>query len=116
MDEHGLERTVNEWVRQGWTLDGVQFAMRESSKRPSMAFVFFTREATAEELVEPLPEPPTPAPEEHLARLSLAGPTHLVATTPRPDDEDAEQGELNSYREFDPAELDQDVGGEDSEQ
>ena len=50
------------------------------------------------------------------ARLSLAGPTHLVATTPRPDDEDAEQGELNSYREFDPAELDQDVGGEDSEQ
>ena len=28
----------------GWKLDGVQFAMRESSKRPSMAFVFFTRE------------------------------------------------------------------------
>jgi hypothetical protein len=25
-------------------LDGVQFAMRESSKRPAMAFVFFTRE------------------------------------------------------------------------
>ena len=27
----------------GWTLDTVQFAMRESSRRPSMAFVMFTR-------------------------------------------------------------------------
>ena len=27
----------------GWKFDGLQFAMRESSKRPSMAFVFFTR-------------------------------------------------------------------------
>ena len=43
VDEASLERTVNEWVPFGWTLDGVQFAMRESSKRPSMAFVFFTR-------------------------------------------------------------------------
>lgn len=44
VDEHSLEQTVNRWVRQGWNLDGVQFAMRESSKRPSMAFVFFTRD------------------------------------------------------------------------
>lgn len=44
VDESALERTVNEWSSQGWKLDGVQFAMRESSKRPSMAFVFFTRE------------------------------------------------------------------------
>jgi hypothetical protein len=43
VDEGTLESTVNHWVRQGWNLDGVQFAMRESSKRPSMAFVFFTR-------------------------------------------------------------------------
>jgi hypothetical protein len=47
VDEHALERTVNDWVPQGWTFDGVQFAMRESSKRPSMAFVFFTREGDA---------------------------------------------------------------------
>lgn len=44
VDERSLERTVNEWSAQGWNLDGVQFAMRESSKRPAMAFVFFTRE------------------------------------------------------------------------
>ncbi len=44
VDEAAIERTLNEWVGQGWVLDGIQFAMRESSKRPSMAFVFFTRE------------------------------------------------------------------------
>jgi hypothetical protein len=45
VDEGSLERTLNEWTGKGWNLDGVQFAMRESSKRPAMAFVFFTREA-----------------------------------------------------------------------
>jgi hypothetical protein len=40
-----LESTLNEWVAKGWTLDGIYFAMRESSKRPAMAFVTFTREA-----------------------------------------------------------------------
>jgi hypothetical protein len=51
VDEGAIERTLNEWCPRGWTFDGVQFAMRESSKRPSMAFVFFTREGDA------LPEP-----------------------------------------------------------
>ena len=44
VDEGALERTLNEWTGKGWNLDGVQFAMREASKRPAMAFVFFTRE------------------------------------------------------------------------
>ena len=44
VDEGTLEHAINEWTRKGWHLDGVQFAMRESSKRPSMAFVFFTRD------------------------------------------------------------------------
>ena len=54
VDEGSLEHTVNVWVRQGWALEGVQFAMRESSKRPAMAFVFFTRsgEATVAEAAE----------------------------------------------------------------
>lgn len=39
-----IEKTLNEWTSQGWKLDGIQFAMRDSSKRPSMAFVTFTRE------------------------------------------------------------------------
>ncbi len=38
-----IESVLNEWSPQGWTLESVQFAMRESSKRPSMAFVLFTR-------------------------------------------------------------------------
>lgn len=39
-----IEEVLNEWTARGWTLDNVQFAMRESSKRPSMAFISFTRE------------------------------------------------------------------------
>jgi hypothetical protein len=39
-----IERVLNEWTHEGWELDGIHFAMRDSSKRPSMAFVTFTRE------------------------------------------------------------------------
>jgi hypothetical protein len=42
--EDVLEEVLNEWVGKGWRFDGMQFAMRESQKRPSMAFVLFTRE------------------------------------------------------------------------
>ncbi len=42
--DENLEQIINEWVGQGWTFDGMQLAMRESSKRPAMAFVVFTRE------------------------------------------------------------------------
>ncbi|MAE95020.1 MAG: DUF4177 domain-containing protein [Deltaproteobacteria bacterium] len=41
-----LEEILNEWTLAGWTLDTMQFAMRDSSKRPAMAFVTFTRPAT----------------------------------------------------------------------
>ena len=42
-----LEETINQWVGEGWQFEGIQFAMRESSKRPAMAFVLFVRsEAT----------------------------------------------------------------------
>jgi hypothetical protein len=47
-DEH-IERVINESVGEGWTFDGIQFAMRDSSKRPSMAFVVFFREGKEEE-------------------------------------------------------------------
>ena len=40
-----LEEAVNEWVGQGWTLEGIRFAMQEASKRPAMAFISFTRDA-----------------------------------------------------------------------
>ena len=39
-----LEKIINEWVSRGWVLDGVQFAMRDASKRPAMAFILFTKE------------------------------------------------------------------------
>ena len=39
-----IEKTLNQWTADGWTFDTMQFAMRDASKRPSMAFVTFTRE------------------------------------------------------------------------
>jgi len=43
-----IEEVLNEWTKLGWTLDNIQFAMRGSSKRPSMAFISFTREGDDE--------------------------------------------------------------------
>ena len=39
-----IESVLNEWVAQGWTYDGLQFAMRDSSPRPCMAFLTFKKE------------------------------------------------------------------------
>ena len=47
--EDELERILNEKVSEGWALDGIQFAMRDSSKRPSMAFLLFTRAERAKD-------------------------------------------------------------------
>ncbi len=44
-----IEATLNEWTPQGWHFENIQFAMRDSSKRPSMAFVTFSREIEEEE-------------------------------------------------------------------
>ncbi len=38
-----IQRIVNETTAEGWKLEWMQFAMRESSRRPSMAFLFFVR-------------------------------------------------------------------------
>ena len=43
VNDEDIEQALNEWTAQGWTFDSMQFAMRESSKRPSMAFITFTR-------------------------------------------------------------------------
>lgn len=39
-----LERIINEWVGKGWSFDGLHFVVRDASRRPSMAFLMFTRE------------------------------------------------------------------------
>lgn len=44
-----LERIVNDWVSQGWQLDGIHFVVATTSKRPVMAFVAFTRQRHAAE-------------------------------------------------------------------
>lgn len=38
-----IERVVNEWVGKGWHYEGIQFVVRDASRRPSMAFISFTR-------------------------------------------------------------------------
>lgn len=48
VSDEELETILNEWTAKGWTLDTIQFAMRESSKRPSMAFVLFSRDESGE--------------------------------------------------------------------
>lgn len=44
VSDEAIEEILNEWTRKGWRFDTLQFAMRESSRRPSMAFVIFTQE------------------------------------------------------------------------
>lgn len=49
--DESLTHILNEWTREGWVYDGMSFVPTESSKRPRMAFVIFTREVElAEEL------------------------------------------------------------------
>ena len=53
-----IETCVNEWVAQGFALEGIRFVVTEHSKRPAMAFVSFTRDDAAADR-----EPPrTPRP------------------------------------------------------
>ena len=39
-----IERELNKAVPEGWQLESIHFAMTDASKRPSMAFILFTRE------------------------------------------------------------------------
>ncbi|MDB4961801.1 MAG: hypothetical protein JWP01_1800 [Myxococcales bacterium] len=60
---------VNEWVAKSWQLEGIRFVMSEHSKRPSMAFVSFTREALQEVVDRDAPRKPRP-----LVAMSPPGP------------------------------------------
>ena len=42
--DESIENSLNLWIKEGWTLENIYFAMRDSSKRPSMAFLLFTKE------------------------------------------------------------------------
>lgn len=39
-----IEAAVNDWVGQGWQLDGIRFVTSDASRRPQMAFISFVRE------------------------------------------------------------------------
>ena len=38
-----IEKILNHWVAQGYRFDSIHFVVNESSRRPGMAFVFFTK-------------------------------------------------------------------------
>lgn len=42
--DEAIEEALNGLTAQGWKFDTLQFAMRDSSRRPAMAFVIFTKE------------------------------------------------------------------------
>jgi len=44
VSDEEIERALNETTAEGWLFDTMQFAMRDSSKRPAMAFLMFVRE------------------------------------------------------------------------
>jgi len=38
-----IEAILNQWTQQGWRFDGMQFVVKESARRPSMAFIIFIK-------------------------------------------------------------------------
>ncbi len=46
--DESIEEVLNNWTAKGWHFDSLQFVVREASKRPSMAFVLFTREVAGQ--------------------------------------------------------------------
>ena len=42
-----IEQILNRMAEDGWLLDGMHFAMRDGSRRPSMAFLVFGRAVRA---------------------------------------------------------------------
>ena len=40
-----LEAILNEWTLKGWRFDGMQFVVKESARRPSMAFIIFIKKS-----------------------------------------------------------------------
>lgn len=42
-----IERTLNEWTVKGWSFASIHFVTTQASRRPVMAFLFFTEPGTA---------------------------------------------------------------------
>jgi len=48
-----IEEVLNKTVKEGWLFDSIHFVVRESSRRPSMAFVYFVRSKKNNETDDP---------------------------------------------------------------
>ena len=48
--DESIEEVLNQRTAEGWLFDSIQFVVREASKRPSMAFILFTRESSEEQV------------------------------------------------------------------
>ncbi len=53
VDDATLEGILNDAATDGWEFDGFHFAMQQGSRRPSMAFVLFSRPFEAQEDEQP---------------------------------------------------------------
>ena len=47
--DESIEDVLNQHTAEGWHFDSTQFVVREASKRPSMAFILFTRDTSDEQ-------------------------------------------------------------------
>ena len=41
VEDEVLEDLINEWTGKGWRFEDIRFAMKDSSRRPVMAFFVF---------------------------------------------------------------------------
>ncbi len=39
-----IEKILNQWVAEGYSFSSIHFVTTDSSRRPKMAFLFFTRQ------------------------------------------------------------------------
>jgi hypothetical protein len=44
-----IERILNEWAGRNYVFESIQFVTSESSRRPRMAFLFFTKKTSSQE-------------------------------------------------------------------
>jgi hypothetical protein len=47
--EDSIEDILNHWTAEGWRYDGMQFVVKESARRPSMAFILFVKGGEGDE-------------------------------------------------------------------
>ncbi|MBI5575096.1 MAG: DUF4177 domain-containing protein [Deltaproteobacteria bacterium] len=46
--DQAVETALNRWTSEGYRFESIHFAAQPGSRRPSMAFLFFTRGPAAE--------------------------------------------------------------------